>query len=98
MPAPPPPYSSGRLTPRKPSLPASFHSSVERLALRAPWAHVVDVVVALAEFGDGVAQRLLLLGLDETHRLLSALLSSGHPHGQYCADLDLLAAADTAVR
>jgi hypothetical protein len=27
MPAPPPPYSAGRLTPRKPSLPASLHSS-----------------------------------------------------------------------
>ena len=27
MPAPPPPYSAGRLTPRKPSLPASSHSS-----------------------------------------------------------------------
>ena len=27
MPAPPPPYSSGRLTPMKPSLPASFHNS-----------------------------------------------------------------------
>ena len=27
MPAPPPPYSSGRLTPMKPSLPASDHSS-----------------------------------------------------------------------
>ena len=27
MPAPPPPYSSGRLTPRKPSLPASDHNS-----------------------------------------------------------------------
>ena len=28
MPAPPPPYSSGRFTPMKPSLPASCHSSV----------------------------------------------------------------------
>ncbi|CQD16015.1 hypothetical protein BN970_03386 [Mycolicibacterium conceptionense] len=28
MPAPPPPYSSGRFTPMKPSLPASFHNSV----------------------------------------------------------------------
>ena len=28
MPAPPPPYCSGRLTPMKPSLPASFHNSV----------------------------------------------------------------------
>ncbi len=27
MPAPPPPYSSGRLTPMKPSLPASDHNS-----------------------------------------------------------------------
>jgi hypothetical protein len=27
MPAPPPPYSSGRFTPMKPSLPASFHNS-----------------------------------------------------------------------
>ena len=27
IPAPPPPYSAGRLTPRKPSLPASSHSS-----------------------------------------------------------------------
>ena len=27
MPAPPPPYSSGRFTPRNPSLPASFHNS-----------------------------------------------------------------------
>ncbi len=27
MPAPPPPYSSGRLTPMKPSLPASAHNS-----------------------------------------------------------------------
>ena len=27
MPAPPPPYSSGRFTPRKPSLPASDHNS-----------------------------------------------------------------------
>ena len=28
IPAPPPPYSSGRLTPMKPSLPASLHNSV----------------------------------------------------------------------
>ncbi len=28
IPAPPPPYSSGRFTPRKPSLPASDHNSV----------------------------------------------------------------------
>ncbi len=27
MPAPPPPYSSGRFTPMKPSLPASLHNS-----------------------------------------------------------------------
>ena len=28
MPAPPPPYSSGRFTPMKPSLPASLHNSL----------------------------------------------------------------------
>jgi hypothetical protein len=28
MPAPPPPYSAGRLTPMNPSPPASFHNSV----------------------------------------------------------------------
>ncbi len=34
-PAPPPPYSSGRLTPRYPSLPASVHNSVVWPPLRA---------------------------------------------------------------
>ncbi|CFR81723.1 Uncharacterised protein [Mycobacterium tuberculosis] len=35
MPAPPPPYSSVRFTPKKPSLPASAHNSLVCSCLRA---------------------------------------------------------------
>ena len=65
MPAPPPPYSSGRLTPMKPSLPASFHNSVGVLA-GAGLLEVVVLAVVGGHCGDGLAQLLLFVGLDET--------------------------------
>ena len=66
MPAPPPPYSSGRLRPEEAALAGLGPELAQRLARPGARCGVV-VAVTLAEFGDRLPQRLLLVGLAEVH-------------------------------
>ena len=67
MPAPPPPYSSGRCTPRKPSSAIASHSSWVRPSVRACVGEVV-VTELLGDVAHGGPQHLLLGALGEVHR------------------------------
>ena len=70
IPAPPPPYSSGRFTPMKPSLPASDHSSSVLCPLRHnPRSTLMPE--STTECGHRTAQRLLLGCLHKTHDVFS---------------------------
>ena len=65
----------------------------ERLTLARLGQHVVDVVEALTQFGNGCPQFLLLFGFDETHHASSSVAAFFHTC-EYRSDLDLLADGD----
>ena len=90
MPAPPPPYSSGRLTPDE----AEFACLVPQFVGVPAGAGLLQVVVLAVvggHRGDGLAQRLLFLGLDEAGLCHWWVSLFGVHSGEYGADVDLLA-------